>query len=492
MSRGLSRREFLAHGAVGAAAAGAAALGLPRLGRAEGTPGERKKIVVVGAGLAGLCAAWELIAAGRGDVTIFEARTRAGGRVHTLREPFSDGLTAEAGAMSIAASHDLTLHYARLFELPLVELPPRYSGASVTVLRGRRLLVRPGEPVDWPVELTAEERTLGAAGMGEKYWGKELAAAREADPASWPPPALRDLDDLSLADLWRRNGASEGAVAVLRMSYLDLSGDGVDSYSALFGLREAAHRIAGESYYRIDGGNDLLPAAFASRLREHIHYGSPVVALHPGPDQVRLTVRDAAGDHEVTADRAIVAIPFSVLREVAVDPPFSPAKQTAIRELESTSVTRVYFQTRTRFWEREDLTGYGMTDLPIQGVYHLSQGQPGPRGILSTYAVGPQARLLGGMSAEERLSLAVEQASVAYPGLRAEFEGGNSFAWSEERWSRGAYIFYRPGQMARLLPHLAGAEGRVHFSGDHTSAMPGWMQGALASGRRVAAEVAAA
>lgn len=485
MNQPLTRREFLARGAAAATVAGAAALGWPRLGRAQAP----RRIVIVGAGLAGLSAAWELVERGH-DVTVFEARTRPGGRVHTLRAPFADGLYAEAGAMSIAASHDLTLHYARLFELPLTTLPPRYTGATLNYFRGRRLVVRPGEAVDWPVELTAEERELGAGGMYEKYWGQELAAAAAADPDAWPPEALRPLDALTLADLWRRNGASEGAVSVLRMSYLDLLGDGVESYGALNALRDTARRIAGEEHFRIAGGNDLLPAAFASRLRERIRYGAAVVAIAHGGDGVRIVVRDGAGTHEVAAERLICALPFSVLREIAVTPPFTPDKQLVIRELDSTSVTRVYLQCRSRFWEAEGLSGYAMTDLPIMSVNNLTVGQPGPRGILSTYAVGPQARRLGAMAPGDRLALALEQASVAFPGLRAEFEGGTSVSWGDDPWSRGAYIWYKPGQMTRFLPHLARPEGRVHFAGDHTSNLPGWMQGALASGRRVAAEVA--
>src|SRR5471032_619203 len=118
----MTRRDFLAQGAtvaIGTAVATAAAVAFARPQSANAQTPQR--IVVIGAGLAGMCAAFELVNAGH-DVTVFEARTRPGGRVYTLREPFADGLYAEAGAMTISSSHALSLHYARLFELPVVDV----------------------------------------------------------------------------------------------------------------------------------------------------------------------------------------------------------------------------------------------------------------------------------------------------------------------------------------------------------------------------------
>jgi monoamine oxidase len=183
------------------AAAGIAPFALARRGAGSPAPGGGssgparggQRIAVLGAGPAGLCAALELTEAGY-DATVFEARSRPGGRVHTLREPFADGLWAEAGAMSIASSHDLTLHYVRRFDLPLVPYP-KSAGASLAYLRGRRLVLRGGAPVAWPVELTDAERGLDAAGLEQRYWGRELAAARSADATAWPPQELRALDE---------------------------------------------------------------------------------------------------------------------------------------------------------------------------------------------------------------------------------------------------------------------------------------------------------
>jgi monoamine oxidase len=455
----LTRRNFLAGGA---AAAIATAMAPSQAAFAQ----RPQRIVVIGAGLAGLCAAFELANAGH-DVTIFEARTRPGGRVLTLREPFADGLYAEAGAMTIASSHALSLHYARLFGLPLVEVKSA-PGTFITHIQGRR------------VNRTASAR---------QYFGETLAAAPRADAADWPPASLQQYDAMTVADLWRQHGADDEVLAVLKLGFLGLLGDGVDAVNALNGLRETALRLPSDSHYRIDGGNDKLPKAFAASLRERIHYGAPVVRIAHDRASVRLAVKDASGVHQVTADRVICAVPFTTLRDVAIAPAFSPLKQRAIEEALSTAVTRTFLQCRTRFWMTEGLSGGAATDLPVASLSHVTSEQPGPRAILESYTGGANARRLAAMPLAERLDFVVDQSSLIFPELVSQFEGGTSISWSTDPWAKGAYAWFKPGQLALLPPRADQAEGRVHFAGDHTSALPGWMQGALASAQRVVQEI---
>lgn len=100
------------------------------------------------------------------------------------------------------------------------------------------------------------------------------------------------------------------------------------------------------------------------------------------------------------------------------------------------------------------------------------------------------ANKLAAMTAGERLSFTVSQIEMVHPAIRAYLEGGSSVCWDNQQWSRGAYAWFRPGEMSSLLRHIASPEGRIHFAGDHTSPAPGWMNGALQSGNRVAREVA--
>jgi monoamine oxidase len=102
---------------------------------------------------------------------------------------------------------------------------------------------------------------------------------------------------------------------------------------------------------------------------------------------------------------------------------------------------------------------------------------------------GEQARRVTEMKETERLRFTLGEMEKVYPAIRKNFEGGTSVCWDEDRWARGAYAWFKPGQMSDLLPHIARPEGRIHFAGEHVSSWPGWMQGAFQSGHRAAREI---
>ena len=483
----MKRREFLKQSAL------AAAFTLPSLKRITFSQdklerkGAAKKVVVVGAGLAGLSAAYELVQAGH-DVTILEARARPGGRVHTLREPFSDGLHAEAGAMNVFDNHNWTMKYIKLFDLTLDPLIPS-NLASLLYIRGHRIEVKRGQPIEWPLDLTPDEKKLGRAGMWEKYVGPALKEMGNTTAPDWPPESLKKYDQVTFFEFLRRQGASPDAATLLGLGGLGGLGDGIQSVSALDMLRESVHRAMMKNGYKIRGGSDLLPRAFAGRLADKIRYGAPVFRIEHDAKQVRAVYRQADTDTGVVADYLVCAVPFSVLRHMEISPRFSAEKQKAIEQLLYTSVARIYLQTRRRFWVDEGLSGGASTDLSNLLIYDGALNQPGIRGILETYAAGPQARQVTAMKEAERVSSTLALVEKVHPRIRQEFEVSASKCWDEDEWARGAYTWFKPGQMTSLLPHVAQPEGRVYFAGEHASSLPGWMQGALESGNQVAQEV---
>jgi monoamine oxidase len=191
------------------------------------------------------------------------------------------------------------------------------------------------------------------------------------------------------------------------------------------------------------------------------------------------------------ADRVVVAVPFAVLRRVEFSPPLPRDTREAIEQLPNTSVVKVFVQTRTRFWIAEGQSGYASTDQAVSLVSERTINQAGTRGILEAYVVGPHARRLCGLSQDARLASVTSALATLYPGIAEQYEAGTSKCWDEDEWSRGAYAWFKPGQMARFLPVLGRTEGRIHFAGDHTSPTPGWMDGALHSAERVVKEIGA-
>jgi monoamine oxidase len=484
----MRRREFLTQSVLGIAALNAyrqkTSAAVEQLEQARS---RRKSVVILGAGLAGLSAAYQLKRAGH-EVTVLEARTRAGGRVHTLREPFADGLHAEAGAMFIPESHDLTMQYVRLFRLPLVPVP-MHQRLPVYYLHGKRINLNGAREINWPLNLSPEEKRLGLGGMTEKYVISVLQEMNDAASMNWPPEKLKKYDRLTYAEFLRSQGASDEAVRLLRLNDADLTGDGVDRVSALMVLREAALNLDSGRLFTIRGGTDLLPKALAARLNSKIRYGSAVVRIEHDARGVRVTYLQAGAHETISADYLVCTIPFSILKEIEVSPVFSPAKQRAIRELPYTSAARVYLQSRREFWASEGLGISAYTDLPVMAIVNSTLNQPGTRGILDAYMTGDHARRVTTMKETERLSFTLNYIERVYPQIRKNFEGGTSVCWDEDEWARGAYAWFKPGQMTDLLPHIARAEGRIHFAGEHASSWPGWMQGAFQSGHRAAREI---
>jgi monoamine oxidase len=188
-------------------------------------------------------------------------------------------------------------------------------------------------------------------------------------------------------------------------------------------------------------------------------------------------------------DYLICTIPFSVLKNIEVSPKFSPEKQQAIERLWYTSIARISLQTKTRFWQEDELSGFAHTDLPIMEAWNLSYNLPGTHGMLVAYSSGESARQITAMKENDRIAFTLEQMEKVFPRIQEQFEVGVSVCWDEEEWSRGAWAWLKPRQVETILPYIASPEGRIHFAGDHTSTWSSWMQGALASGNRVVDEI---
>ncbi len=444
---------------------------------ALGRAGHPRRVLVLGAGVAGLAAAIELSGAGH-DVTILEGRPRAGGRVRTLRGLFADDLHVEAGAGRIPSSHDLTLAYVRRYGLPLQPfLPP---GASLFHLDG--VSVRDDEPgflrrLGVPVD----DGSSGLAARASAALSGALAALGEVTDAGWPGPDARAYDGMTAADLMRAHGLPEGAIR-----FFDLGIGLFEHISGLELLMQAGSVFAPKS--KIAGGMDRLPEAMAREVSGRIRYGTEVLGLRQDDSGVEVRVRGPQGEATVTADRAICTLPFCVLRGLSVEPSLPAARRRAVEELAYDRVTRVYLQTRDRFWRRKGLSGFAWTDWPTE-IWDASDGQRGERGVLMSYLRSESAVRMAGLPPDERVRSTAGHFDAVLPGVRPRVEAGRSWSWAEEPFARAAYAEWRPGELSRLYPHMAAPEGRLHFAGEHISPWPGWIQGALHSGLRAAREV---
>ncbi|HET9529399.1 MAG TPA: FAD-dependent oxidoreductase, partial [Blastocatellia bacterium] len=249
---------------------------------------------------------------------------------------------------------------------------------------------------------------------------------------------------------------------------------------------------SGAPFFEIMGGNDQLPNAFKKRVKKQFKKRSVVLRIEQNETSVTVTYLRNGLTETITADRCICTLPFPVLKSIEVSPAFSEEKMRAINELKLAPITRTFLQFRTRVWEQDRLDGYAITDLNIQNTYSPTLTQPGPRGLLASYAGGQRALDLSAMAEKDRRDLVLRRMGNLFGGLNNQYETGSSQIWHEDPWALGAFTYFEPGQITSLLPIAQRPEGRIHFAGEHTSAWHGWMNGALESGNRAAEEVNAA
>ncbi len=454
------------------AAAPASAQVVERLER-RGPP---QRVVVLGAGLAGLCSAFELQSQGH-RVTVLEAQMRPGGRVRTLREHFAPGLYCEAGAEAIPQSHNLTQHYAKAFGLNL--LPGVIPGKrSFYHVHGQRIF--PGKDTVWPFDLTEEEHRLGIGGLFQKYIDAATQEALAAGYANDPVGSMKAWDAYTPGAWLKSKGASPGATELLALGF------GTDFGSAASFLLHRLNTLGSTTSFRVEGGNDRLPAGFAKRVE--IRYGTPVIAVAQDANGVRVTFRGGGGVETVAADRAVCALPCPVIGRIFDDARLSAAKLKAIREQNYSRTVKVFLQTRTRFWLKDGLSGHVTTDLPIERLTPDPGIEAAERGALTPYPIAGYTAQLEAMNEAERVAAAMEQARQIFPQLPDFFEGGVAQCWGLDPWQRGSFALHTPGQI-RFIEELGRPEGRIHFAGEHTSEWTGWMQGALASARRTTQEI---
>jgi monoamine oxidase len=451
------------------------------------TAGPRRKVVVVGAGMAGLTAAYELQRAGHEPI-VLEAQHRVGGRVCTLREPFSDGLYAETGAMRIPKAHDLTMAYIEAFGL---EVSPFTMGnpQAYYCLHGRRHRIcdANANPDLLGFEVHAHERGRTAAQLWQESL-KPIAALLEAQgPAAWTE-IVATYDQYSTREFLELNKWSEGAIemfglladqeALMNASFLELLREDTGNYYT--------------DMIALAGGMDHLPRAFLPALHRCIRFGAKMTAIDQSDQAVTVHYQTAAGRAQVSADFAIVTIPFSVLRHVEILKPFSRPKQQAIRQLHYDASAKILFQCRRRFWEEDDgiFGGGTVTDLPIRVMFYPDHGRETGRGVmLASYTWSEDAQRWGSLSPADRICQALDDVAEIHPQVVEEFEVGVTKMWHDDEFAGGAFALFDPGQQTLLHAHIIRPEGRIHFAGEHASLAHAWIQGAIESGLRAASEI---
>ena len=444
-----------------------------------------KRVVIVGAGMAGLVAAYELLKAGH-DPIILEGRQRVGGRVYTVRDPFSDGLHGEAGAMRLPLGHKLTLAYVDRFKLETYPFTMGNPKAYIQ-LQGKKVRAADFDPAQYDFDVKPDEKGLNPQELVDKAVQPLKDLLAQKGPAAWDE-IVPKYDEFSTREFLEQAGLSEGAIELFGIMS---NNEARMNYSFVEYFRsEVEHGFS--HMVQIKGGTDMLPRAFLPELGHRIRYGAKMTAVEQGPTSATIHYQTRAGNFSETGDHVILTVPFPVLRHVEVNPAFSRQKQRAIRELNYDASGKIFFQCRRRFWEEDDgiFGGGTLTDTPVRNIYYPEHGRETGRGILiASYTWAQDAHRWQSLSYSDRIDQALEDVAEVHPQVLKEFEVGFSHMWHDDEFAGGAFALFEPEQQTLLHKAIIQPEGRVHFAGEHAALSHRWIQGAVESGIRTVQEI---
>jgi monoamine oxidase len=439
-------------------------------------------VVVVGAGLAGLAAARTLARDGAG-VIVLEARDRVGGR--TLNEPLGDGKVVEIGGQWVGPTQDRLYELAG--ELGVETFPTYIEGENVLDLGGRLRRYSGTIPRLNPaslVEVELTRRRLNALAKripAEAPWeASDAAALDRVTLASWlrrrtRTRAARDLVEIAVRTVW---GADPGDISLLfALWYLRAAG----GFDALVDTEGGAQQD------RFVGGSQLISERLAAELGERVILGAPVGRVRHSDDSVRVE----GGDASVRARRAIVAMAPPLCNRIEWDPVLPPQRTQLAQRMPWGSYLKCLAVYDEPFWRQDGLSGESVSVAGPATTTFDNSPPDGSPGVLLGFASGAEARALQRIGEAERREAILGGLARVFGERAARPERFIEQDWSREPYTGGGPVcFMPPGALSAFGPALAEPVGTVHWAGTETAAVwSGYMDGAVRSGDRAAAEV---
>lgn len=478
----MDRRSFLEKGLAGAAwgstlLAGAGdATASPRDSDEPAASGaQSKSVVVIGGGIGGLATGYELTKRGH-EVTVLEATGEPGGHVRTRTDGLADGLYADMGAEHFTEpGYEIYRELVEELGLTKLDYPRR---------RNERFLRDDGRFYETPMDrsrsalkeegFTAREirflRQNPEAGLSALYFEPYLDSFED----EYRPLGigLDHLDTTTVSELLEKEGASEAAIAHF--------GGGGSALQALWS--DAILRLRGvprrpTQLWRLEGGNQNLPLALHRELGRRVRLGCRVTRIERGETGVTATYREFGEEKTMDAGYAVISMPLPMVDRIEAEPAWSPPKQYVIQNTRYYTATVFAMQSRTRFWEREDVPP------------NLSFGRPN---LASCRAMAgevdtPRGMIVGSVHGQAAPEDALATFREFYPGTEEDIEHVEAQVWPRDEWAPFCErIGFGLGELSRFWPEVMRPEGRVHFASSSTDNLSWGMEAATRSARRVA------
>jgi monoamine oxidase len=439
----------------------------------------KKRVVVAGAGIAGLCCAYELARRGC-DVTVLEASGRVGGHVKTVRDELPDGLYVDAGAEQFTKpGYDLYWSYVREFNLPHIQ---DHRRDHMMRWIGNRL---------YSEEELANAKVLAGFGFNQRevnYLGRHpwwdlprlyLDKYSDAFHDEYKPfdAGLNELDTVTVSQLLQREGASEAGIR--------FAGGGSSALQTVWHtaiLKRRGVPLWPTQVFRLKGGNSLLPETFAKKLGDRVKLGCPVLGIQHGQSGVTVKYREFGEEKQIAADYLVCCMSAVILRTIPITPALPEPKRWAVANVPYYSATRPVLQARTKFW-REQKTGVNIeySKPTFEHSWSMADEVETQRGLI-----------VGTAQPGVRAEAALGTFRDIYPG-KDTIEHATIIDWSRDPWCMACETTsYRPGELTKFWPALIEPCGRIHFAGAYCDNLNWGQEAATRSANRVARAIAAA
>lgn len=417
----------------------------------------KKSCLIIGAGFAGLAAAFKLKNAGW-DVTILEARSRFGGRVFSHRMAENPNLICELGAEWVGEHHERIISLCKDFGLQLQE----HRFADSLMQNGK--FSRP--------------KTWGFSEKSENALRKLLSGLD-----NYSQSRLNLMDKQDWWTVLKNIGFSDEE---LRIRDLMDSTDFGESIRFVSGYAAAGEYAVScehnEMDFKILGGNSRLAEEFVKRIgAESIKLNTLVEEIIQTKGLVTVKTKDA----KFTADAVICTVPTASLPKIKFSPALPAIQQKAAESLIYARIIKNSVLYEERFWEADNFSL--VTDATSHYYFHSTQKQAGKQGILTAYAIGDKADVLASQDDKRRMEIITKDLIPFNSNALNLARGIASYAWARDEFSKGAYALYRPGQWFGVRPALLKPHGKVLFAGEHLSDdWQGFMEGAIETGEAAA------
>jgi monoamine oxidase len=449
------------------------------------------KVVIVGGGIAGLHCAHRLKKLGV-NATIYDAANRVGGRMFSDRMTFPDGMHCELGGELIDTGHQTMHDLAAELNIELLD----YTKDDPNL---KHLVAHFGG-----VELTEQEILTGFAPIAAKIDEALASLTDQEDLFVYynNPNGGEALDAMSLS-AWLDSINATGPVReLLEVAYnieYGLEPDVTNCLNMIFLISTdtASFEVFGDSdeLFHAKDGNDTYPTRLAEALDpEQIELEAALVAIAEESDgRYKLTFARGGSNFDVMADHVVLALPFSILRDVDVKLELPAAKQKAIKELGYGTNSKLMVGFSSKPWRDAGSNGETFTDLPYQSTWETSRLQTGTNGIITNFTGGNAGNAAGVGTPEEKATAFLDEFEMVFPGAKAAYNSKVvRFHWPTYPLTKGSYSAYKVGQYTTITGVESERFKNVHFAGEHTSLdAQGYMEGGALSGAIAADEVAA-